>query len=188
MAGRSLFFLIGTACVAGFIASGSTATVSVGPIPEFAELTLGATQTDAIAAMSKHVSRPNVGHVCNGEYGVSAHVPYRDQSWQLMAHIHDGTVDEIRLFRSTRNEIDTHADCRTAFETVLSEWQGRSDLKNWSVDTGVLNSEKAFAASATAIGADRIAYTLTADRSVRNRALCALELIFTEAPTAALVR
>lgn len=148
---------------------------------QFANLKLAMSEQQTIAALRSYVTHPQVGFVCNGAYGVSAYVPYQNQTWQLMAHIdrEKDAVTELRMVRSTRKGIENHADCARNFADVLDQFMRNTGMTQWETQSTDLSRASAYHARATAQQVGAMQLRLTADRSVRERALCNIEIIVT---------
>ncbi|MEM1378816.1 MAG: hypothetical protein AAGG69_15655 [Pseudomonadota bacterium] len=148
-------------------------------ISAFPELSLGMSEQETVEALSQYVSHPLVGYVCNGEYGVSAYVPFRGQTWQLMAHVDQSrdAVSEIRLLRSSRQDITSHSECAATFEKHLAAFE----IKPTFTRSGDTDASQPVTLKTSIDQNAGLTLHLSADRSLRPGALCHMEIIATEA-------
>lgn len=146
----------------------------------FGGLRPGMSDSGALATARQSDAGAMVGSLCRGNEGVGAHVKHLEMGWQLMAHVTDRNVDEVRLYRRSRLGTASRLDCTKVFrERVAAHYRSHYPGLNLIENSRVAKSGE-LALGMTARLSDGTWLHLTASRPARDRALCTLEVVHTQ--------
>lgn len=144
-------------------------------VPEpFPGVQLGMTEAEVTEALLDHDPGVMAGRLCQGTYGVLAYARHLDRTWQVMAHVTDDRVYQIRLYRSSRKVAKTPGECRAQFRSIAAHYR---DLHPgaWAEQAGT--GEGLDLVHRITL-ADGTLLRLQATRRPRARALCTIDISY----------
>ena len=149
---------------------------SAGADAEFMEVRLGMSEAEAFARIDRVAPGAFSGPLCAGNRGVGSYVRHNGLDWQLMAHVEDGEVNQIKLFRFDRSGTETAASCEAHYTRLIQQQGQRSAQTAWEEtdDTGERFSLKR---RSTATLPDAITVDISVDRLDWDQARCMIQML-----------
>jgi len=147
---------------------------------EFHGIRLGMSEAEAFAHIDRIAPGAFAGPLCTGNTGVGSYLEYRGLDWQIMAHILEGRVHQIKLFRFDSAGTATTAECQARFDELANEQKVSYPNLNWSQ---MNNSGGRFSLRARSYATlpDATSIELKVERLDWQKARCSIEMLISHA-------
>ena len=143
---------------------------------QFRGIRLGMSETDALSHVDHIAPGAFVGPLCAGNQGVGSYLQHHGLSWQVMAHVNAGRVDQIKLYRFDRTDTESNARCEAQFRKLLGERRKLVPGAKWqeAVEVGGRYSIKG---RALATLPDATTIQISVERLDWDQARCLIEML-----------